>query len=192
LLAWGGAEYLGGNGFLAAFVAGLTVGNTTRELCHSLVSFIEAEGQLLVLFTFMAFGAVMVWPALDHIDPMSVAYAVLSLTVIRMIPVAVSLWGLKLLPWSYVFLGWFGPRGVASILFGLMALGSEYLEHREPIFHIVMLTVFFSVIAHGVTAYPFAKWYSGYINRIKGDEHEEAKSTDEMPVRISFHGPNHF
>jgi len=188
LLAWGGAELLGGNGFIAAFVAGLVVGNMTREICHSLLAFVETEGQLFVLLTFMVFGAVMFWPVFDHLTWQAVVYAILSLTVIRMLPVCISLLGkTRLMPGSFFMLSWFGPRGVASILFGLLALGAVGVPHHEEVFQVVMLTVLFSVFAHGMTAAPLAKWFSNYVNK-KGEEGmEELKEGPDLPVRLPYH-----
>jgi NhaP-type Na+/H+ or K+/H+ antiporter len=93
LIAFGTAELIGRNGFIAAFVGGMTLGNAHRHLCECIYEFAEAEGQLLTLLIFMIFGAVMVTEALPHVDGTMVLYAVLSLTVIRMLPVALSLLG---------------------------------------------------------------------------------------------------
>ena len=189
LLAWGGAELLGGNGFIAAFVAGMTVGNLTREICHSLLAFVETEGQLFVLLTFMIFGAVMFWPAFDHLTWQAVVYAVLSLTLIRMLPVCLSLLGknTRLLKGSFFMLGWFGPRGVASILFGLLALEAVNVPHHEEVFQVVMLTVLFSVFAHGMTAAPLAGWFSNYVQKNAKEGMEELKPGPDIPVRLPYH-----
>ena len=114
LLAFAGAELVGGNGFIAAFVAGLTLGNTARAVCGCLYEFGEAEGQLLTLLVFLTFGAVMVPEAWPYWDGRALLYAVLSLTVVRMLPVVLSLLGAGLLTPSLAFIGWFGPRGVPS------------------------------------------------------------------------------
>ena len=154
------AEEIGGNGFLAAFTAGLTLGNTAKGMCQSIYEFGEAEGQLLTLLTFLFFGAVMVAPAFEHVNTHILLYAFLSLTLIRLLPVALSLIGLKQDRYSLLFLGWFGPRGVASILYGLLVLKHLEGDIAESIFNITVITVFFSVLAHGFSAWPGVKWYA--------------------------------
>ena len=89
-LAYAGAEQVGGNGFIAAFFAGLALGNAARPICTCLYEFAEAEGQLLTLVAFLVFGAASVMPALEHVSVAVVLFAVLSLTVVRMIPVSIS------------------------------------------------------------------------------------------------------
>ena len=120
LLSFGLAEICGGNGLIAAFTAGLTIGNLARPVCSCLYEFAEAEGQLLVLGTFFIFGAIMVGPYIELINWLIVAYAVLSLTLIRMTAVWVSLSGSGMHRHTVFFLGWFGPRGIATILFALL------------------------------------------------------------------------
>ena len=130
VLAFAGAELVGGNGFIAAFVAGLTVGNTARDVCTCIHEFGEAEGQLFTLLVFLIFGGAMVPVALAHAGSAALLYAVLSLTLVRMFPVALSLLGTGLRPASVAFLAWFGPRGLASILFALVVvkLGTSFLR----------------------------------------------------------------
>ena len=108
----------------------------------------------------LAFGVSFAAPALEAVSLTSVAYAVLSLTVIRMVPVALSLAGTGLRWPTVLFLGWFGPRGLASILFGILIVNELELPHETLIFNVVMLTVLLSVVAHGVTAAPFARRYA--------------------------------
>ena len=183
LLAYSGAELIGGNGFIAAFTAGLTLGNTAKSICGCLVEFAEAEGQLLTLLVFLVFGATMLPEVYSHISWQAVLYGVLSLTLIRMLPVALSLVGAGLKSPTVLFLGWFGPRGIASILFGLLVVGRSVLTAREEIFVVVLVTVLFSVIAHGVTAHPGAVWYSEHTETLDEDA-EENKEVATMPVRV--------
>jgi NhaP-type Na+/H+ or K+/H+ antiporter len=186
LLAWAGAELAGGNGFIAAFAAGLTLGNTARPVCACLYEFAEAEGQLLTLLSFVVFGAVMVGPALDVLTPSVILYVVASLTVVRMVPVALSLLGLRLMPETTAFLGWFGPRGIASILYGLLILESADLPHRDLLYGVTMLTVLASVFVHGATAWPGVRWYGRWADQMR-DEPEampELVPVSEMPVRL--------
>jgi len=184
LIAFSVAEVIGGNGFIAAFCAGLTLGNATRSLCTCLYDFAQAEGQLLSLLTFLIFGAVLLPLALHYFSWSVMLYSVLSLTLIRMIPVLISLMGLKLRADSLFYLSWFGPRGIASILFGLIVLEASNIPIKEELMSIVVLTVFISVIVHGVTAYPLSKWYGQRMKTCEPrPEHEHAVVT-EMPTRI--------
>ncbi len=185
LLAFFVAEAVGGNGFISAFCAGLTLGNTSRAICQCLYDFAETEGQLLALLTFMIFGVALVWPVVDHLSWSIVTYGVLSLTAIRMIPVALSLIRGGFQRDTVIFLGWFGPRGLASILFALLVLGRADISHREEIFTIIIVTVFLSVFAHGLTAWPASKWYAARAEEMKDEpDMEELVPVTEMPVRI--------
>ncbi len=185
LLSFAFAELVGGNGFLAAFCAGLAVGNTGRHLCECLYEFAEAEGQLLALLTFLIFGAVMLPPALEHFNVELALYALASLTLVRMLPVSLSLIGLKLRPATHLFLGWFGPRGIASILYGLLILDQVGLGRREELFSITVLVVLGSVAAHGLSAWPAVNWYASRVKAKADETRPEHKAVPEMPLRIS-------
>jgi len=159
VLAFAAAEVAGGNGYLAAFVAGMTLGNTARTVSHCLVEFGETEGQLLTLITFTTFGALMVPLAFEQFDARILGYAVLSLTVIRGVPVAVSLLGTGLDLRTVGFLGWFGPRGIASLLYGLVVVERATMGVVHEVLAIVTTTVLLSVMLHGLTAAPLARRY---------------------------------
>jgi len=162
-------EKLHGNGYIAAFVFGVISGNTIeKHESESLYKYSEGENTILIMVTFILFGMVMLYPALQQISITTVLYALLSLTVLRMLPVAVSLIGTKLRLESVLYLGWFGPRGIASILLVYTILGIEKAaEHHEMIFNVVMTTVFFSIIAHGISAVPLSKWYAKRITELQ-------------------------
>jgi NhaP-type Na+/H+ or K+/H+ antiporter len=187
LLAFSVAELVGGNGFIAAFVAGLTLGNLFPRVCGRLYDFAEAEGQLLTLLAFLLFGAIMVWPAIGAINLWIVIYAILSLTVVRLIPVAISLIGLRLQWDTILFLGWFGPRGIASIIYGLIILEEGTLRGRHNAFTVMVITVLFSVFAHGLTAVPAVNAY-GARTEAMADEPDTPEMIDvpEMPVRLRW------
>lgn len=157
--AWAGAESLDGNGFLAAFVAGLAFGVVARAQCPHIEEFTEDEGQLLTLLTFLVFGGAFVGPALGELTWRTAVYALLSLTAVRMIPVAVSLLGAGLKPETIGFLGWFGPRGLASILFLVIVVEEQSLAEPGLLMATVTWVVLLSVFAHGITANPAASWY---------------------------------
>jgi NhaP-type Na+/H+ or K+/H+ antiporter len=187
LLAYAGAEVVGGNGFIAAFTAGLTLGNTARSLCSSVYEFAEAEGQLLTLLSFVVFGAVLVGPALDGLGPATLLYALASLTLVRMVPVWLSLTGLGLEPSTRAFIGWFGPRGIASILYGLLLLEGSGLEQGGTVFSVTMLTILLSVVLHGVTAWPGVRWYGTWADNMKDEpDMPEMQPVSEMPVRLPY------
>lgn len=127
----------------------------------------------------------MLYPALQHIDFKLIIYAVLSLTLVRMLPVAISLIGSKLRMESIMYLGWFGPRGIASILYVYTILQAEGIASQDKIFSVVMITIFFSVLAHGMSAVPLSNWYGKRINQLnqEGLAQTETKYVPEMPTR---------
>ena len=175
-----------GNGFIAAFVAGVTFGSVARATCHGIYDFTEEEGQLLALLTFLVFGATIAGPALGELTWQIAVYAALSLTVVRMLPVAISLLGSGLHRDSVLFVGWFGPRGLASILFGLLVLEEVALSGRNEVFLVVTWTVLVSVYAHGLSALPGVRWYGARYEEM-ADEHDEmpeAVEVEAMPTRI--------
>lgn len=185
LIGFGAAELLHGNGFIAAFAAGLMMGNVARDICPKLYQFGEVEGQLLALLTFMIFGGLMVPEWLGSVTWTTMIYALLSLTLIRALPVAVSLVGLKLQAVTVLFLGWFGPRGIASILYALLILEESTILPTETLLPTVTLTVLFSVFLHGLTAHPGAIAYAAALGSMPETELPEHEEIVEMPLRLS-------
>lgn len=175
------SELVGGNGFIAAFVGGLVFGSTLRNECKFLFEFMETEGTLFMLITFFIFGAVLLPEGLDYLDWRIVGYALLSLTVIRMVPIALSLVGSGLRLPTQLFLGWFGPRGLASILFVLLILEESEVTHGHEILAVTLVTVALSTLLHGITAAPFAKMYGAMAKEM--GECEETQPVSEMPLR---------
>lgn len=175
------AELIGGNGFIAAFVGGLVFGNTVRNPCTFLFEFMESGGLLLMLVTFFIFGATLLPESVSNFQAIYIVYALLSLTVIRMIPIAVSLLGSGLRLPSYLFLGWFGPRGLASILFVLLILEKSEVPHREEILYVTVITVALSALLHGLSAAPLARAY-GSLAASMG-ESQENQTVMELPLR---------
>lgn len=189
ILAYTCAELIGGNGFIAAFCAGLTLGGiASKSVLQQLYEFGEAEGQLLTLITFLLYGAVMVLPTLSQTTWQTWLYAVCSLTFARILGVAISTVGLKLQLDSILFIGWFGPRGIASIVYGLSIVEKEGLQGSELMFSTMVVTVFISVFAHGITAFPGANWYANRISNKEDIHHTmpEMKPVEEMPVRLPW------
>ena len=157
VIAFAVAEVCHGNGFIAAFVAGLTYGNLHVNYSKFLHEFTETESQFLAYLTFFLFGALILPEAIEHITGPIILYACLSLTLVRMLPVALSMLGMKLDFATTAFMGWFGPRGLASLLFALLILEDLHVEQAEFVQTIVATTVLLSVILHGLTAAPFSK-----------------------------------
>jgi NhaP-type Na+/H+ or K+/H+ antiporter len=157
--AYACALALHGNGFIAAFAGGLAFGAIGGRRGKRLVPFVEETGALVSLLVWLAFGAVAVVPAFENLTWQAVVYAVLSLTVIRMAPVAIALAGGRLGRTAVAFVGWFGPRGLASVVFALLALEELGQHVAGPAVTVIALTVLLSVIAHGVTAEPLARRY---------------------------------
>jgi NhaP-type Na+/H+ or K+/H+ antiporter len=158
--AYASAVALHGNGFIAAFVGGLAFGTTSGRGGKPLVPFVEEAGALASLLVWLAFGAVAVTPALEGLDWQIGLYAVLSLTLIRMGPVTVALAGAGLSRPTVALVGWFGPRGLASVVFALLALEDLGGAKAGPAVTVITITVLLSVIAHGATADPLANRYA--------------------------------
>jgi sodium/hydrogen antiporter len=182
LIAWALADQIGGNGFIAAFVGGLAVGPTVERVGEQLIRFTEAEGQLLNLSVFFIFGVLVI----GLIQPLSwevAVYALLSLTVIRMLPVALSLLGTHLRGVSVLFMGWFGPRGLASIVLGLVVVAeAPLIAGRDEMGVVVALTVLLSVLLHGVSAAPLSTAYAHRVEKMAPDA-QENKGAVVAPTR---------
>ena len=185
VLAWALAGEVGGNGFIAAFIAGLAVGAITKTIKPAIQDFGETEGQLLSLLSFSLFGATLIWPAIVGASLASWGYAILSLTLVRMIPVALSLRGMGLRRPSELFLGWFGPRGLASLIFVLLVTNEHDFPNEPLLLHTVVLTAFLSVVAHGVSAIPAAFWYGRHMQREENANCCEQQAVHEHSIRYS-------
>jgi len=179
LLSYMGAVAIGGNGFVAAFGGGLLFAALSRARdaeptagmepdTREAVEFTETIGMLASFIVWVVFGALFVGPVLTHVPAFeAVVYAVLSLTVIRLVPVAIALAGTHLRADTVGFIGWFGPRGLASVVFSLIAIEElAATPVAEPILEVVTLTILGSVVLHGVTAKPLAALYG---RRVRAD-----------------------
>jgi NhaP-type Na+/H+ or K+/H+ antiporter len=160
VLAYALAEIFHGNGFIAAFFGGLMLGTHTPIVRERIQEFGEAEGQQLALFVFLIFGLVAVPAVANHWDAKAWLYAILSLTVVRMLPVAVSLAGTRLDWLSICLIGWFGPRGIASVLYLLIVVNDLGLAGHERVLSVIVLTVLLSVFLHGISAVPLSRLYA--------------------------------
>lgn len=161
LVSYGAAVHYSGNGFVAAFIAGLVFGAASRGQLEEATEFADTVGLFSSFVVWIIFGAVFVGPVLRagvHARP--ILYAVVSLTVVRMAPVAVSLAGGRLRRDTVGFIGWFGPRGLASVVFTLIAfdaLGGH--ELARSLAEYTTWTILFSVLAHGLSSGPLSAWY---------------------------------
>ena len=159
-LAYGIAVALGGSGFIAAFIAGAIFGALVGRESEQASRLSEELGELLGGVTFLTFGAVLLGPSLEHLSWQIALYAVLSLTLARMLPVAVAMIASGAQVPTVGFLGWFGPRGLASIVFAVIVVEEAHLPGAQTILTTTYVTIGLSVLAHGVTAAPFAKRYA--------------------------------
>ena len=150
------AQSLHGSGYIAAFTGGLLFGFRAKDATHRLVLAAEGTGETLALLTWFVFGAAVIGQSIEYFTWEMLVYALLSLTVIRMLPVFLSLSGTSESTSSKLFLGWFGPRGLASIVFAIIVINKDVPEGKF-IAMVVVLTVFFSLVAHGVSANPLAR-----------------------------------
>jgi NhaP-type Na+/H+ or K+/H+ antiporter len=180
--AWSLAGEIGGNGFIAAFVAGLAASRVTEFCSIKILDFTEDEGQLLNLAVFYIFGI----SAIGFLDAAGwevVVFGLLSLTVVRMLPVAIALIGAGLRSSTVAFLGWFGPRGLASIILALVVIEEEpELPAIDVLFAAMTVTVLASVVAHGISARPLSRAYGRRIEAADEDM-EEMRPVMELPVR---------
>lgn len=160
LISFIAADEIGGSGFIAAFIGGLATGYVIKDAGEILTDFAAEEGQLLNLAVFFLLGMILA-PLIGSITWQIVVYAILSLTVIRMLPVAVSLIDTGLRFDSLLFMGWFGPRGLASIVLVLIAIERlQSFSGLDTVLLTVLVTVLFSVFAHGITASPLSNIYA--------------------------------
>lgn len=171
VLAWTLTPMLGGNAFIAAFTAGLAATATAGPATRNYSEFGETLGEVAGLAVFFLFGALV--PLVGGYSVPVVAYALLSLTIIRMLPVAIALFGTGLSRPTVAFIGWFGPRGLASIVLTLLALGDGDVPAFPPeVAATVTVTVFLSVLVHGLSAGPLTAWYGRFAKGLPSEAHE--------------------
>jgi len=179
-----GSITIGGNGFVAAFVAGIAFGAVTHARLAESAEYTETTGTFLSLLVWTIFGAIFVVPAaLMVFDWHVLAYALLSLTAIRMLPVALAMFKVNLRRDTVLLMGWFGPRGLASVVFGIMAVDSLAAASKESslLAAVVAWTILLSVLAHGLSAQPLAAWYARRLKTASA----EAPELIDVP---EFHG----
>jgi len=151
------AQVFHGSGYIASFTGGLLFGSLARKSKHDMEISAEVVGNTLSLLTWLLFGIVVIGQVLGQFTWQIFLYALLSLTVVRMVPVFLALSGSGESTQSKLFMGWFGPRGLASIVFAVIVL-DEGLPGSQFIALVVACTVFISLVVHGITANPLARW----------------------------------
>jgi NhaP-type Na+/H+ or K+/H+ antiporter len=152
------AQTLGGSGFIAAFSGGLLFGALCRKHKARFLEAAEGTGETFALLTWVVFGAAVVGPNIRSLSLPVLGYAVLSLTLVRMVPVFIAVTGMGLDTGSKLFLGWFGPRGLASIVFGIIVLDAN-LAGGDTLGNVVVWTITLSIILHGISANPLSSAY---------------------------------
>ena len=159
------ATQVGGNGFIAAFVAGLVFGNIVKGGCKFIYEFTEGEGQLLTWAAFLLVGLALVPDAIEHLTPSVLAIILLSLFIVRPLAIWISLIGTDAPAVTRLFFGWFGPRGLATALFTLLVVAQLDHEFAEPILHLAANAVWISALLHGISAVPAAALYARYMSK---------------------------
>ena len=187
LLGFGLAEAIGGSGFIAAFVGGMMFGGLRRRRGGDVSYLMEQTGAVLAAVTFVVFGAILLGPALRDLTWQIALYAVLSLTLVRMVPVALSMLGTSARRPTVAFLGWFGPRGAASIVFALLLLEEESaLLNQDVLLTTVFVTVGLSVLAHGATAASLSGRYADWLDArsARNDSTPESDASADVRWRL--------
>ena len=163
VLAYVVADELGGSGFIAAFVGGLIFGRIVLASYPDVADFAEDLAEILVMVAFMIFGGLLLQPRLGDFTWEMLVYALLSLTLVRMLPVAISMIGKHLRLPTILYMGWFGPRGLASLIFAAVVIEETDIPETDLMLTLVTLTVALSILLHGITAYigsnGYADWY---------------------------------
>jgi NhaP-type Na+/H+ or K+/H+ antiporter len=179
VVAYAGAVTAGGNGFVAAFCGGMAFGAVAGRRGATELVFLEQTSGLVSLLVWMAFGAVAVPIMVESVDLTIVVYGLLSLTLVRMVPVALSSLGAGLDRRTVLFIGWFGPRGLASLVFALLAL-EELGDSADEAVAVIAVTVLLSVLAHGLSAAPLAARYGAAVG---AGAPEPGGPVGDLPVR---------
>jgi len=182
-LAYVSADALQGSGFIAVWAAGATTGAVARGRLTGVGDFLAKLSELLTSISFLLFGALFLGPAIEHATWERVGYALISLTLVRMVPVAVALIGTKLSRPTVVYVGWFGPRGLASLIFAGVVVENE-LPGASPIVNVVMLTVGLSIVLHGISAWWGAERYANWFERAARENPDIPEAVASPPVAM--------
>jgi sodium/hydrogen antiporter len=185
-LAFGIADPIGGSGFIAAFVGGFVFGALRRRTGGEVTHLIEEVGEVFSAVTFIVFGAVLLGPVLGDVTWSIALYTVLSLTIVRMVPVGIAMIGTGARRPTLAFLGWFGPRGLASIVFAVLVLEEGGLPHDDLILVTTYVAIGLSVLAHGLTAAPLADRYASWFESHPREALPSLEGSEVKDVRWRF------
>ncbi|MGE5226385.1 MAG: cation:proton antiporter [Planctomycetaceae bacterium] len=180
-LVYVAADAARGSGFIAVWAAGATAGTVGAARLADAHPFFEELIDLLSSVSFLLFGAAFLGPAIAGATWVSLAYAVLCLSAVRMAPVAIALLGTGMSRPTVAYVGWFGPRGLASIIFAGLVVENE-LPGATPIVHVVMLTVGLSIVLHGMTAWWGAERYADWYERAARARPDLPEAAASAPV----------
>ena len=182
--AFGIADARGGSGFIAAFVGGVVYGRIVHPEPDA-AAFAEELGGVLNGITLIVFGAAVLGGLWSQIGVTELAYAILSLTIVRMAPVAIALLGSQARAPTVLFLGWFGPRGLASIVFGVVIVEASGLPHTSELMVALTVTIALSVVAHGASAAPLARPVRSLVRRVGRPDGDQARTAPALAPRPS-------
>lgn len=177
------ADELGGSGFIATFVGGLTFGRLVLASYPDIANFAEDLAEVLTMVAFMIFGGLLLQPHLGEFTWEMLLYALLSLTLVRMLPVAISMIGTGLRPPTVLYMGWFGPRGLASLIFAAIVIEEVDIPATDLMVNIVILTVALSILLHGITAYLGSNAYADWYEQQEDDHDEMHESKDVESIQ---------
>jgi NhaP-type Na+/H+ or K+/H+ antiporter len=189
-LSYGLADPLGGSGFIASFVAGFVFGALLRRK-EEVTSLLEELGGLANAVTFVVFGAAFVGPVLAGMTWSAALYGLLSLTAVRMLPVAVAFVRTQARPQTVAFMGWFGPRGLASIVFTVIVADEARLPGISTITVAVVFTIVLSVYLHGLTSRPLTARYASWFRAHPSDRRPPMEGLHAPPQRWRLHTAAH-
>jgi NhaP-type Na+/H+ or K+/H+ antiporter len=188
------ADAGGGSGFIATFVAGFSYGEVSRGRISENESLAANLGNGLVQVSFLVFGALVLEPAFGAITWQVLVMALLALTVVRIGPVALSMIGTKLSAPTILYMGWFGPRGLATIVFAALVVEQADLPgaHVNTITIAAAITVGLSVLLHGLTAYPGSQLYANWVASRKDEASPETQPVhrDQLRPRMRRAAPD--
>lgn len=190
-IAYSAAELAGGNGFVAAFTAGLVIGTTARELLPATAEFAEADGQLLTLVTFLLFGSVLVADALSELTWQVAVYALVSLLLVRPIAVALSLLGSGVSVRTVGFLGWAGPRGLASIVYAVLVAEASGVPGAETVFVVAAWTILASIFLHGASSAALSRAYGRSMQSAGASAGPEHRPVSHLPLGLPQRARQH-
>lgn len=187
VLSYTAAIGIDANGYVSVFLGGLAFGATSRDLLHEDIDFAETAGTLISFVVWLVFGAAMVIPAVTEAGLGTWILACLALTVLRMGPVALALSRSGFRAPTVAYLGWFGPRGLATVIFAILALqdiGNDPIT--DHLIQVATITALLSIFAHGLTAGPFSRAYGRWAARLPSDAPELAPVRHHRPLRKSL------